>query len=69
MSMEQLQGKVIKMDALIAEKTQENETLKAENDTLKQQLAALKEQLAAAGVSKVAAALEGARATDAAINS
>jgi hypothetical protein len=66
MSQEQLQGKVIKMDALIAEKNEENEKLKGENESLKAQLLALKEQM---GSSKVAAALAGAQAQDAAINS
>ena len=68
LSTEQLQGKVIKLDIIIAEKTEENEALKTENEQLKAELAALKEQMGN-GTSKVAAALEGARATDAAINS
>ncbi len=69
LSVEQLQGKVIKMDAALAEKVEENEHLKAENESLKQQLQALRDQLNGGGTSKVAAALAGAKATDAALNS
>lgn len=69
LSVEQLQGKVITMDATIAQKTEENVQLKQENESLKQQLQALKDQLAGAGgESKVAAALHQAQATDAKIN-
>jgi len=68
LSTEQLQGKVIKMDAIIAKKSEENETLKTENDELKKQIAQLKEQLASGG-SKVVGSLAAAQATDAAINS
>ena len=73
LSLEQLQGKVITLDAVIAEKTEENEALKAENEALKAQLAALTGGGSASNgssstTSKVAAALEGARATDAALN-
>mgnify|MGYP000035023279 CR=1 FL=1 len=68
LSLEQLQGKVISLDIVVAEKTEENEALKSQVESLQKEVAALKEQLAG-GTSRVAAGLEEARQTDAAINS